>query len=212
MPSHPVFAALYDRLLADAEKKLLGQLRAELLGSAQGRVLELGAGTGLNLDHYGPLVKELALTEPDPHMAKRMRGRIDSATPRFGIEVAEVPAERLPFEDRSFDVVVSTLVLCTVQDAAATIAAAARVLKPDGELLLIEHVRDEPQSRRAHWQDRGERPWGWAMAGCHPNRDTAATLSAAFDVSGLRDERMPGPLAALIKPLIVGGARPLAAG
>ena len=209
MPGHRVFAALYDRfVIAGPEKAGLRKMRAGLLAAARGRVLELGAGTGLNLAHYRDAVTELVLTEPDPHMAKRLRSR--AASIPIPSEVVEAGAERIPFEDRSFDTVVATLVLCTVDDPDRAAAEAARLLKPDGRLLLIEHVRaDDP--RRARWQDRFERPWGWLGAGCHPNRNTIATLSARFDVSELSPDQMPGAAPPIVKPLIRGSARPLTA-
>jgi SAM-dependent methyltransferase len=206
---HPIVAAIYDRLLASNEKAGLREMRAQLLASAHGRVLELGAGTGLNLAHYQDRVSELVLTEPDPHMARRLRRRIAERPPRFEVEVLETEAERLPFEDRSFDTVVGTLVLCTVTDPDLTVSEVARVLRPDGQLLSIEHVRADGESR-ARWQDRLERPWGWIAAGCHPNRDTATTLSARFDVSELRPDVLPGTNPPIVKPLIRGVARPLA--
>jgi len=210
MPGHPLFAALYDRVvIAGPERAGLREMRAELLASARGRVLELGAGTGLNLAHYGDSVTDLVLTEPDPHMAKRLRAR--AAEIQIPSEVVEAGAEQLPFDDRSFDTVVATLVLCTVGDPPRAVAEAARLLKPDGQLLLIEHVRaDDP--RRARWQDRFERPWAWVGAGCHPNRATAATLSASFDTSALQADQMPGTAPPIVKPLIRGIARPLGAG
>jgi hypothetical protein len=100
-------------------------------------------------------------------------------------------------------------VLCTVPDPAGATAEVARVLAPDGELLLIEHVRGEEGSRQTRWQDRLERPWGWVGAGCHPNRDTATTLSAAFDVSALRPDKFP-KAPPWVEPLLRGAARPLA--
>jgi SAM-dependent methyltransferase len=90
------------------------------------------------------------------------------------------------------------------------LAEVARVLKPGGELLLLEHVRSVEGSGLTRWQDRLERPWGWLGAGCHPNRDTAATLGAGFDVSGLQEDRFPGHVPPIVKPLIKGAARPVA--
>lgn len=210
MPGHRFFAAVYDRMMAGTEKAGLSDLRAQLLTAASGRVLELGAGTGLNLSHYPEGVTELVLTEPDPFMAKRLRGRVADTRPPFEVEVVEAGAERLPFDDRSFDTVVGTLVLCTVGDPERTASEVARVLRPDGKLLLIEHVRAGDESR-ARWQDRLERPWGWLAGGCHPNRDTAATLSTSFDVSALESDALPGFSPPLVKPLIRGAARPLSA-
>jgi SAM-dependent methyltransferase len=142
-------------------------------------------------------------------MAKRLRARADEI--QIPSEVVEAGAEQLPFDDHSFDTVVATLVLCTVGDPSRAVAEAARLLKPDGQLLLIEHVRDAEGSTRAGWQDRLQPPWTRIGAGCHPNRDTATTLSARFDVSKLQSDQMPGTLSALVKPLIRGTARPLSA-
>jgi ubiquinone/menaquinone biosynthesis C-methylase UbiE len=211
MPGHPVFAAIYDRMLAAQEKAGLRTMRAELLSAARGQVLELGAGTGLNLSHYTDQVSELVLTEPDPHMAKRLRQRVEATELPFGVEVVETGAEQLPFEDRSFDTAVSTLVFCSVHDAGQAAAEVARLLKPDGQLLLLEHVRGQSEGRLTRWQDRLEGPWGWLGAGCHPNRDTATTLSASFDVSGLQRDELPGFAPPIVKPMIRGAARPVSA-
>ena len=212
MPGHPIFAAMYDRLFAASEKAGLREMRAELLAQAHGRVLELGAGTGLNFDHYGGSVTELVLTEPDPHMARRMREKLEAEPNRFEMSVVETGAERLPFEDQSFDCVTATLVFCTIPDPEAAAAEVRRVLKPDGKLLLIEHVRDPAEGGLSRWQDRLERPWGWFAGGCHPNRDTVAMLGAAFDVSDLRPDGFPGPVPPLAKPLVRGVATPSGTG
>jgi SAM-dependent methyltransferase len=120
--------------------------------------------------------------------------------------VAEVAAEALPFAEASFDTLVATLVLCTVDDPGAAAAEAHRVLKPGGKLLFIEHVRDEEGTGRARWQDRLERPWGWVAGGCHPNRDTGRLLESAFDAVRLDRTEFPGAGTALVKPLISGVA------
>jgi ubiquinone/menaquinone biosynthesis C-methylase UbiE len=206
MPGHPVFAAIYDRLMQGTERAGMRDQRAELLAGARGRVLELGAGTGLNLGHYGAALSEVVLTEPDPHMAKRMRDKVDAAALPFDVAVVEAGAERLPFDDRSFDTVVATLVFCTVDDPERAVAEARRVLRPDGRLLVLEHVRGE--EGLGHWQDRFERPWGWFAGGCHPNRDTAAALGAHFDVSALEPDHFPGVVPPIVRPLIKGSAIP----
>jgi SAM-dependent methyltransferase len=202
---HPIVAAVYDRMLAGLEKAGLAQRRADLLAAAHGRVIELGAGTGANLAAYPDRIDSLTLIEPDPHMARRLRAKLAARQPGFDHELLELGAERLPFEDRTFDTAVATLVLCTIPDPERALVEVARVLKPDGSLLVIEHVRDPDSARRARWQDRLERPWGWLAGGCHPNRDTRATLRAAgFDVAGIESDRFPkgGPV-----PLICGSAR-----
>jgi ubiquinone/menaquinone biosynthesis C-methylase UbiE len=206
MKGHRFFAAIYDRLMAGTEDAGLRDMRAELVRQARGRTLELGAGTGLNLAHYGDDVTELVLTEPDPFMAKRLRERLAADSPAGGsADVVEAPAERLPFEDASFDTVVSTLVLCTVDEPEQAAAELARVLRPGGQLLYLEHVRGDSE-RLVRWQDRLERPWGWVAGGCHPNRPTAATLSAAgFDVEP-EEARLP-KAPPLVRPLIRGTAQ-----
>jgi ubiquinone/menaquinone biosynthesis C-methylase UbiE len=204
---HRIFAALYDRMLSGTERAGLREMRAELLAGARGRTLELGAGTGLNLAHYTDAVTELVLTEPDPHMARRLRKRVDEEPPAPDrVEVVETPAERLAFEDQSFDTVVSTLVLCSVESPAGAATEITRVLKPDGRLLYLEHVRSGDPAL-ARWQDRLERPWGWLGAGCHPNRDTVAQLEATgLESEVLVRDRMP-KAPPIVRPLARGEAR-----
>ena len=207
MRGHRFFAAIYDRMLASTEDAGLRAMRADLVASASGRVLELGAGTGHNLGHYTAGVTELVLTEPDPHMARRLRDRLVAEPPEAGsAEVIEAPAEELPFEDSSFDTVVSTLCLCTVADPERVVAEVTRVLRAGGRLLYIEHVRS-PDAGLARWQDRLEAPWGWVAGGCHPNRDTAATLAAAgLETAEQEWDRMP-KAPPIVRPLIRGQAR-----
>jgi len=206
LSGHRFFAAIYDRLMASTEEAGLRDMRRVLLVSAAGRTLELGAGTGLNLAHYPEGVTELVLTEPDTYMARRLRERLDGE-PRGGraTEVVEAPAETLPFEPASFDTVVSTLCLCTVDDPEAVIAEVERVLKPGGRFLYVEHVRSD-SPRLAGWQDRLERPWGWFAGGCHPNRDTAATVAASgLEASDPAQGELP-KAPPLVRPLIRGEA------
>jgi ubiquinone/menaquinone biosynthesis C-methylase UbiE len=203
---HRIFAGLYDLLLRGTERGGLRDMRAELLAEARGRTLELGAGTGLNLAHYTDGVTELVLTEPDPHMARRLRKRLDDEPPAPArVEVVEAPAEDLPFGDGSFDSVVSTLVLCSVAAPAAATGEIARVLKPDGRLLYLEHVRSTDRGL-ARWQDRLERPWGWLGAGCHPNRDTVAELEAAgLETESLVRDQLP-KAPPIVRPMVRGRA------
>jgi ubiquinone/menaquinone biosynthesis C-methylase UbiE len=202
-----MLAAVYDRLLAANEEAGLREMRAELLASASGRTLEIGSGTGLNLDHYPGAVAELVLTEPDPHMAKRLRRKLEASSPQVAsVGVIEAGAERLPFDDAGFDTVVCTLVLCTVPEPERAVAEISRVLRPGGRFLYIEHVRDGEGTRRARWQDRLERPWGWFVGGCHPNRDTGRLIADTFSVPEPDPGEMPGddPFTGLVKPLISG--------
>ena len=198
-----LFAATYDRGLKATEEAGLGWMRAELLAGAGGRTIELGAGTGANLDLYPDAVGELVLVEPDPHMAKRLRERLSRA-PRAAT-IVEAPAESLPFENASFDTAVSTLVLCTVPDPAAAIAELERVLKPGGRLLFIEHVRAEDLAL-AGWQDRLEKPWRFLGDGCHCNRNTLATLAASrLQLGAVEHDRLP-KAPPIVRPLVRGSA------
>ena len=198
-----IFAAGYDRFLKSSEEAGLRERRRALLAGCQGRVLEIGAGTGLNVELYPPGLGELVLTEPEPPMADRLERRL-AASGRTAT-VVRAPSERLPFPAGSFDVIVSTLVLCTVGDPAATLGELRRVLKPDGRLLFLEHVRAaDPDVAR--WQDRLHPIWVRFGRGCHCNRDTLASIAAAgFVVDDVEHGRVP-KAAPIVRPMIVGTA------
>jgi ubiquinone/menaquinone biosynthesis C-methylase UbiE len=198
---HPIFAALYDRMAASAERRWMGERRRRLLTGARGAVLEIGGGTGANLPHYRD-VDRVTVAEPDTFMRKRLGRKL--ADVRVSVEVSEAGAEALPFPDTSFDTVVSTLVLCTVPDQEAVLGEVRRVLRPGGRLLFIEHVRAEASTAR--WQDRLERPWGWLFAGCHPNRETVAVIEeAGFEIEAFESFLPPDPLSFLL-PCVQGSA------
>ncbi len=173
---HRWFAALYDRMTRMQERGRLGELRSELLSGAKGDVLEIGAGTGANFAHYPAGVRVTAV-EPDAYMLKRARKRLAREPAAAIVELRQAPAERLPFDDASFDTAVSTLVLCTVTDVPAALAEIRRVLRPGGELRLLEHVRGG--GFVGHAQDVIRPAWSWCAAGCQPNRDTEAALRTA---------------------------------
>jgi SAM-dependent methyltransferase len=174
MKRHPIFARFYERLSL-ATDKLEREYRAEVAGGAHGRVLELGAGNGLNFEHYRDASLVVAL-EPEPGMMRNAVPRAAAAPVR--VVVIRAAGEALPFKDGSFDTVVSSLVLCSVRDPSRVAMEVRRVLKPGGEVRLFEHVRSR-EPRAGRWQDRVERPWGWFAGGCHPNRQTARTLERA---------------------------------
>ncbi len=189
------------------EKAGLTEMRRSLLAEARGRVLEIGAGTGLNLPHYTSEVEELILAEPDPHMAKLLRDRLQDEPVAAGrVKVIEASAEDLPFDDDSFDTVVSTLVLCTVEDEERSLAEIRRVLVEGGALLFIEHVRSHSR-RLARFQDLIERPWGFFAGGCHPNRATdQAIAGGGFWVDRLERGNLPKALRPM-RPMVQGVAR-----
>jgi ubiquinone/menaquinone biosynthesis C-methylase UbiE len=198
---HPIFAALYDPMAASAERKWMGEHRRRLLAGARGAVLEIGGGTGANLPHYRD-IDRVTVAEPDSFMRKRLGQKLAEAS--VPVEVSDAGAEALPFPDGSFDTVVSTLVLCTVPDQEAALDEVRRVLRPGGRLLFIEHVRAEGSTAR--WQDRLERLWGWLFAGCHPNRETVATIEkAGFEMEGFESFLPPDPLS-FLQPCVQGSA------
>jgi ubiquinone/menaquinone biosynthesis C-methylase UbiE len=197
-----LFAALYDTIGKGSEEAGLREARRQLLAGAEGEVIELGAGTGLNLDLYPEQVTRLVLTEPDRHMRRRLRRKLEARD--RPAEIVDASAESLPFADATFDTAVVTLVLCSVSDQQSALAEIARVLKPEGRLLFLEHVRSaDPKIARR--QDR-IRPL-YNLCGCNPNRDTLAGIEASdFTVESV--ERGEVPKAPKVeRPMIVGTAR-----
>ena len=200
------FARFYDGAMKQLEREGGAELRQNLLAHATGRTLELGAGTGLNLEHYPEAVSGLILTEPDPHMVKRLRRRLEESGQEAMIIPA--PAERLPFDDGSMDTVVSTWTLCTVDDPEAVLTEIARVLRAGGRFLFLEHVRSEDSERAARWQDRVTPLVRRAICGCRPNRRTLAMIEAsALEIEQVRRGEQPKGSLPWEKPMIVGVAR-----
>jgi ubiquinone/menaquinone biosynthesis C-methylase UbiE len=201
-----LFARLYDGAMKQLEREGGAELRHDLLAEARGRTLELGAGTGLNLEHYPEAVGELILTEPDPHMLKWLRCRLETASREATI--LQAPAERLPFDAGAIDTVVSTWTLCTVDDPEAVLMEVARVLSPGGRFLFLEHVRSEDSERTARWQDRATPLVRRAICGCRPNRRTLATIEASpLEIEHVQWGEQPKGSLPWEKPMIVGTAR-----
>ncbi len=195
--------AVYDPFFWVAERAGMARRRRRVLAAASGRVLEIGAGTGLNASHWPAAVDELIVTEPIAELLPRVERRLRRAGREARVVAA--PAEALPVADASVDTVVSTMVLCTVPDVAAALAEIRRVLRPGGRLVFLEHVRAE-HALRARAQDLVFRPWHAVGGGCRCNQDTLGLLRAAgFEVGDVRRERwraMPFP----VKPLALGQA------
>jgi ubiquinone/menaquinone biosynthesis C-methylase UbiE len=174
MTTHRIFAAIYDRMNAPLERHVLGARRERLLAGLIGDVLDVGAGTGVNLPYFEKATRVVAV-EPSAPMRARLQRKAQQVT--VPVEVCDATAESLPFADCSFDAVVFTLALCTIPDPAAALAEARRLLKLGGELVVLEHVRG--RGKLARRQDRWERVWSHFGAGCHPNRDTRAAIERA---------------------------------
>lgn len=203
-----VFAAMYDRFMAESERDCFGAHRQGLLGAVEGDVLEIGAGTGANLPFYNGAVRTLTITEPEKPMTRRLEKHIRESKP--DAKLLRAPAEDLPFNDGSFDVVVSTLVLCTVDDQPRALREVWRVLRPGGKLLFIEHVRSD-DAKVARWQDRLLPLNVRLMHGCHCNRPTLDGIRAAgFEATQVDHGTIPHA-PPFVRPLIVGVAnRPAA--
>ncbi|MEU6860616.1 methyltransferase domain-containing protein [Glycomyces sp. NPDC046736] len=201
-----VFARRYPSAAAPLEARGLGAQRARLLAPVSGRVLELGCGFGANFPHYPETVTELVAVEPEPRFRDLSREKADD----LGLKAAIVDgtAEALPVESDSFDTVIATAVLCSVDSQQDALAEIFRVLKPGGALVCFEHVG-------AHGDDPSlvERAfdaalWSPLNGGCHLSRDTLGAIEAAgFTTEGLRREHfgfLPWPVSR--KPHLVGTA------
>jgi len=183
-----LFALTYDRQIARTERAGLRAFRQDLLAGAKGDVLEIGGGTGANLPFYGPAVESLTMTEPEVAMVGRLERNVREHAP--ATKVLRAPAEDLPFDDDTFDVAVSTLVLCGVDDQPRALRELRRVLRPGGQLLFIEHVRsDDP--RTAHMQDR----MNWLnrlVVCCDCNRPTLGSIQeAGFTITQVEHTALP---------------------
>jgi len=201
-----VFAAIYEPTLWIGERAGMCRHRRELLTQARGRTVEIGSGTGLNLVHYPDDLSELVLAEPEPSMRKRLERAVRRR--ERPARVIGARAEQLPFPDASVDTVVSTLVLCTVDAPDLALREIARVLRPDGQLLFIEHVRSD-SAALARWQDRLVRAWKRFAEGCRCNRATLELMNAC----GFQLEARPAAWRAMppiIRPLAIGRATILA--
>jgi SAM-dependent methyltransferase len=197
-----IFALAYDPFLWLGEIAGMHHRRSTLLGGARGRVVEIGAGTGLNIVHYPDGIAELVLAEPEPGMRRRLARRLQRHA-RVA-RIVDAPAERLPLADASVDTVVSTLVLCTVNDPELALREIARVLRPDGQLLFIEHVRASSRFLAA-CQDFLLNPWRHFAGGCRCNRATADLMrDCGFTIAA--DDAVWRGMPSIVRPLVVGRA------
>ena len=201
-----LMAAVYDRFMRGSEEACLAQWRAELLRDLSGAVLEVGAGTGVTLPHYPKSIARLVLSEPDAHMRRKLKQKVDASTLR-NVEISDAPLDSLPFRAEEFDAVVCSLVLCSVPDQSAALAAIGRVLKPGGRLLFLEHVAADGRPGRLKWQRRVEPVWKHLMGNCHLTRRTEAAIAAAgFEIERIQRESIRKALP-IVRPSIRGIAR-----
>jgi ubiquinone/menaquinone biosynthesis C-methylase UbiE len=196
--SERLFAAYYPFVAAKSERAGQARTRQELLVGARGRVLEVGAGHGLNLAHYPSGLDELVLTDPSPWMLARAPA---------GTDIRQAGLPSLPFADGRFDTAVCTYVLCSIDDQAAALAEIARVLAPGGSLLFLEHVRAGEGTALGRVQDLIVAPHRLAAAGCRPNRRTEDALTGSpLQIDWLVHGNQPSALPT-VRPTIMGAAR-----
>lgn len=205
-----LFAWYYPRLLALAEEAGQRQTRHDLIAPrARGEVLELGAGFGVNLPHYGEQVDELIITEPSPYMMRRLQaGLADSPLRPRRVRLQRVDAQQVPFPDASFDTVVATFILCTTPHPGQVLAEVGRVLRPGGCFLFMEHVRAGEGTMLGRLQDAVQLPHRVLAAGCHPNRRTEKLLEdSPLRVVELEHGLQPRGFPT-VRPVITGVATP----
>ncbi len=200
-----LMAKYYDKIMQDAEAKCLQDWRKALLSHLSGDVLEIGSGTGLNLNHYPDAIEHLFLVEPDARMRAKMQEKI-TAKNQPKIEVLNCSAESIPLPDASCDSVVSTLVLCSVKDLKKALSEIHRILKPRGKLIFIEHVAASNNPKRLKWQLRLQPIWKIIACGCHLARQTEeAIINSGFKFEEISRQSIRG-VPAIVRPSIKGVA------
>ena len=203
---HPLFARMYARLADQFEDKGAAQLRDEALAGLAGRVVEVGAGTGINFGHYPATVTEVVAVEPEPYLREIASQAAQAAA--LPVTVVDGVADRLPLDDASCDAGVASLVLCSVPDQAVALGELRRVIRPGGELRFFEHVLAETTGL-ARFQRAIDVVWPRVSGGCHADRDTLAAIrGAGFDVDKARRFTFrPSLLVTPTMPHVVGVAR-----
>lgn len=189
-----LMAHFYDRVMERSEKRFLTEWRKGLLGDVSGRVLEVGAGTGVNLPLYPKTIERVVFSEPDPHMRARLAEKISSST-SIPAEVSDGSLDFLPFPDGEFDVVSCMLVLCSVPDLNRAIGEIRRVLRPMGRLVFMEHVAAQDHTTTLKWQRRLEPVWKRVSGNCHFTRRTEqAILDGGFTIETIHRDPMQSTL------------------
>lgn len=200
-----LLAQSYDRAMRKTEQLCLNQWRSELLALATGDLLEIGTGTGTNLAHYPPQLTKITLSEPDSQMRRKLQKKLSSPTVR-NIHLADWPAERIEQPDQSFDTIVCSLVLCSVNNQQLALKEVFRLLRPGGQLLFLEHVI-ATNTKTIRWQKRLEPIWRHCSGNCHLTRDTLNTIKACgLEIEALTEADILGA-PAILRRTIRGRAR-----
>ena len=202
---NPLFARYFNRFGARREERGNRELRREMLAGLSGRVIEVGAGNGLNFPHYPLAVREVVAVEPEPYL--RARATEAAAAAPVPVLVTDGTAGDLPAADGEFDAVVVSGLLCSVPDPPPALAEFRRVLRPGGQLRFYEHVRSR-DAVFARYQQAADLIWPHLMGGCHVDRQTLAAIGQVFTIGECRGFRFP-PSAAFspAAPRIIGAAR-----
>ncbi|WP_432922822.1 class I SAM-dependent methyltransferase [Microbispora sp. CA-135349] len=205
--SHPLFARFYTWLSQVIDRNGLSGKREALVAGLSGRVIEIGAGNGLNFAHYPPSVSGVLAVEPEPRL--RATGRRAARAARVPVEVVGGLADRLPAADGEFDAAVVSFVLCSLPDPAAGLREIRRVLAPGGRLRFLEHVRAGPAGWARAQDLLDATVWPSLTGGCHTGRDSVAAVEAAgFTVESLERFVFPGRVRSPISFCVRGEARP----
>jgi len=199
-------AFFYDRFMAKAEEACLKDWRQELLKHVHGEVLEIGAGTGANIEYYPENVNRLVLTEPDKHMRRILTQNVSNRGLN-NIHVTHSSAEQISAGDESFDFVVASLVCCSVSDLESSLQEFKRVLRSDGHLVFLEHVAAAEGTSLRRWQNMIHPIWRPIMGNCHVNREIEhAILRTGFKIKAIKRESMRKALP-VVRPTIRGIAK-----
>ena len=201
-----LMASFYDRMMRGSEEACLREWRRILLEPVQGKVLEVGAGTGVNLSLYPESVTQLVMSEPDAPMRAKLAQRLEDDGAETWAEMSDGSLDSLPFSDGSFDFVTCMLVLCSVPDLHRAVGEIRRVLVPGGRLVFLEHVAAEGRTDRLKWQRRLEPLWRRFSGNCHLTRETErAILDSGFDMEQIKRESMRKAMP-IVRPCIRGCA------
>ncbi|SHJ21765.1 Methyltransferase domain-containing protein [Malonomonas rubra DSM 5091] len=199
-----LMAKYYDAAIGATERRCFSPWRSQLLQQAEGDLLEVGAGTGLNLPHYPQQVERLILSEPDPYMRRRLQQKLPIH--KQPAQITAWPAEKINLADGSLDTVVSTLVLCSVDSVQQSLQELFRVLKPGGQLLFLEHVIANDAST-VRWQKFWEPLWKCACGNCHLTRDTVYKIEEmGMIIKDMTEETITGA-PSIVRRAVIGRAQ-----
>ena len=187
--SNVIFPRFYDCMV---DKPHWAKYRKQQLANADGEILEIGVGTGLNLPHYSSHVRKVVAVDPNPGMSKRLQYRIDQT--RIEVDKRVIDSEQLPFEEGAFDCIVSTITLCSIPAVKKAMSELFRVLKPGGQVLFLEHGIS-PDTKVARWQRRLNQMQRLFAAGCTLTLDVSELLSTqpfrSVEIKNFHMEKTP---------------------